>query len=42
MMRKLVTSKWTRWSLISITLVFGILPGGCETTILRWATPLLL
>ena len=42
MMRKIVCSKWTRWSLISITMVFGILPSGCETTILRFATPLLL
>jgi len=42
MMLKIVSSKWTRWSLISITMVFGILPSGCETTILRLATPFLL
>lgn len=31
-----------RWGLIAGTLLFGILPGGCETVILRAVTPILL
>ncbi len=31
-----------RWGLIAGTVIFGILPGGCETIILRAVTPILL
>jgi hypothetical protein len=42
MMRKIIRSRWTKWSLLSVAMVFGILPGGCETAILRIATPFLI
>lgn len=42
MFQKVATCKWTKWSLVFATAVFGILPGGCETRILRLVTPLLV
>lgn len=31
-----------KYGLLTMTLIFGILPGGCETAILRFATPFLI
>ena len=42
MTRRFFTSKWSKWGLLFATGVFGILPGGCETRILRLVTPLLV
>ena len=46
MMRRMfattVSSKCWKWGLLFAGTAFGILPGGCETTILRIATPLLI
>ena len=36
------TTKWLRYGLFAVTMIFGILPGGCETIILRFATPFLI
>jgi hypothetical protein len=42
MMLRMIESRWAKWVLISVTMMFGFLPGGCETTILRLATPFLI
>lgn len=42
MLRRIVSHKNMKWSLIFVTAVFGILPGSCETFILRLVTPLLI
>ncbi|MFQ5501406.1 MAG: hypothetical protein ACE5EQ_03790 [Phycisphaerae bacterium] len=42
MLRMIVTHKSWKWSLLLASAVFGILPGGCEETILRAVTPLLI
>lgn len=42
MKRNIFASKWTKFGLVFVTMVFGILPSGCETTILRIATPFLI
>lgn len=42
MKRRNSTAKWVKYGLFAVTMVFGILPGGCETIILRFATPFLI
>ena len=42
MKRSISAAKWVKYGLIFVTAVFGILPGGCETIILRFATPFLI
>lgn len=41
-MKKVNPLRLMRWGFIAGTLLFGILPGGCETIILRAVTPILL
>ncbi|HPF40782.1 MAG TPA: hypothetical protein P5081_16520 [Phycisphaerae bacterium] len=41
-MKKVNQLRLMRWGLVAGTLLFGILPGGCETVILRAVTPILL
>lgn len=41
-MTKFLASHWGKCCLLAGTMVFGILPSGCETTILRIATPFLI
>jgi len=43
MKRSIFASKWIKIAgLLTAGAVFGILPSGCETMILRFATPFLL
>lgn len=42
MIRRIVTCKWSKWSLLFAGATFGILPSGCEQVILRAVTPLLI
>lgn len=43
MKRSIFASKWVKLGgLFMVSAVFGILPSGCETMILRFATPFLL
>ena len=37
-----VSGKCWKWGLLFAGAAFGFLPGGCEQTILRLATPLLI